>query len=314
MAKPASFFSAGAGRGDSGTPNGPRLDAGQSRDATCGADRRTAGFTQVSPAAPDAHACPRQFPDAAGFVLHEFLGRGSSGSVWRATQEGTLREVALKFLAPWQRHGLASMRFAREAEIAASLEHENIARVFGLRAVACARRLCRLTGDGELSVRLLVEALATEADIARLLGDDTRTLGRLTEASTMLGGTKAKAPLSLTAQPLREVAQAWERYGAWMEQGGRFQEAVRCAFSAHSRLRECVAMARSDKMVTHLDHAEALLLLAEMNAPQRPEAPSWAAHAAAALQPARDQQAELRVPVKQRLAGLETRRAAATGR
>ncbi len=51
--------------------------------------------------------------------------------VWRATQEGTLREVALKFLAPWQAHGLAGARFAREAEIAASLEHENIARVFG---------------------------------------------------------------------------------------------------------------------------------------------------------------------------------------
>lgn len=51
--------------------------------------------------------------------------------VWRATQEGTLREVALKFLAPWHAHGLAGLRFAREAEIAASLEHENIVRVYG---------------------------------------------------------------------------------------------------------------------------------------------------------------------------------------
>jgi hypothetical protein len=70
-------------------------------------------------------------PDVDGFVVHEFLGRGSSGVVWRATQDGTMREVALKVLAPWQAHGLAPLRFEREAEIAASLEHEAIARVFG---------------------------------------------------------------------------------------------------------------------------------------------------------------------------------------
>ena len=50
--------------------------------------------------------------------------------VWRATQEGTLREVALKFLTPWVQQDTTRLRFAREAEIAASLEHENIVRVF----------------------------------------------------------------------------------------------------------------------------------------------------------------------------------------
>ena len=78
---------------------------------------------------PEPHAAPRP-PKVAGFVLHDFLGRGSSGMVWRATQEGTMREVALKVLAPWLAHGMAPMRFEREAEIAASLEHESIARVY----------------------------------------------------------------------------------------------------------------------------------------------------------------------------------------
>ncbi|MFN0125188.1 MAG: serine/threonine-protein kinase [Verrucomicrobiales bacterium] len=70
-------------------------------------------------------------PVVEGFVLHEFIGRGGSGMVWRATQEGTMREVALKVLAPWRAHVLAPLRFEREAEIAASLEHEAIAGVFG---------------------------------------------------------------------------------------------------------------------------------------------------------------------------------------
>ena len=75
------------------------------------------------------HNTPK--PEAEGYVVHDFLGRGGAGAVWRATQQGTLREVALKFLAPWHHDGLAVARFAREAEIAASLEHENIVRAFG---------------------------------------------------------------------------------------------------------------------------------------------------------------------------------------
>jgi|GEM_PF-5635008 len=68
---------------------------------------------------------------AEGYVVHEFLGRGSAGMVWRATQEGTLREVALKFPAGWALHGRGGQRFAREAEIAAALDHVNVAGVFG---------------------------------------------------------------------------------------------------------------------------------------------------------------------------------------
>ena len=72
----------------------------------------------------------RPVPEVRGYVLEEVIGRGGAGVVWRGVQEGTLREVAVKFLGPWQGVGLAELRFEREAEIAGGLEHENIVRVF----------------------------------------------------------------------------------------------------------------------------------------------------------------------------------------
>lgn len=68
----------------------------------------------------------------AGFRLMEELGQGGQGVVFRALQESTGREVALKLL----REGpLADMRsrhrFEREIEIVASLEHPNIISLYG---------------------------------------------------------------------------------------------------------------------------------------------------------------------------------------
>ena len=76
------------------------------------------------------HFCGR-IPEPEGYVIHTYISRGSSGVVWRGVQEGTLREVAVKYLAPLQQQGLAMYRFAREVEIAAMLEHPNLVRVYG---------------------------------------------------------------------------------------------------------------------------------------------------------------------------------------
>lgn len=76
---------------------------------------------------------PREIPpppEAEGYVIDSFLGGGNFGFVWSAIQEGTMRPVALKFLAPWHHCGPASLRFERETEIASSLEHPSIARIF----------------------------------------------------------------------------------------------------------------------------------------------------------------------------------------
>ena len=61
------------------------------------------------------------------------LGAGGMGEVWRATDEKLGREVALKILPEDfaddpDRH----TRFEREAQVLASLNHPNIAHLYGL--------------------------------------------------------------------------------------------------------------------------------------------------------------------------------------
>jgi len=87
-------------------------------------------------------------PEVRGYVLEEVIGRGGAGVVWRGVQEGTLREVAVKFLGPWQGSGLAELRFEREAEIAGGLEHENIVRVFDSGESVAGRWLAMELVDG----------------------------------------------------------------------------------------------------------------------------------------------------------------------
>ena len=61
------------------------------------------------------------------------LGAGGMGQVYRATDTRLKRQVAIKILPP----SLASdadrlARFQREAEVLASLNHPNIAHIYGL--------------------------------------------------------------------------------------------------------------------------------------------------------------------------------------
>ncbi|HUW56230.1 MAG TPA: protein kinase [Planctomycetota bacterium] len=70
-------------------------------------------------------------PQVEGYEVTGRLGVGGMGVVWQAVQLSTRRDVALKLLGTGsfatdkQRH-----RFEREVELAASLEHPNIARVY----------------------------------------------------------------------------------------------------------------------------------------------------------------------------------------
>ncbi len=65
------------------------------------------------------------------FELLEFIGGGGMGRVFRARDTGLGRVVALKVLAPGQTgDDEALARFQNEAQSAARLDHENIARVF----------------------------------------------------------------------------------------------------------------------------------------------------------------------------------------
>jgi WD40 repeat protein len=66
-----------------------------------------------------------------GYEIISKLGQGGMGTVWRAVQLSTRREVALKLLhmglSPSER---ARQRFEREIELTASLQHPRIARVY----------------------------------------------------------------------------------------------------------------------------------------------------------------------------------------
>ncbi len=73
---------------------------------------------------------PLSFTD---FTLHELIGAGGMGKVYRATQRSLHRNVAVKALAKsLQRDPLAVDRFVDEARTLARLHHPNIVGVYGL--------------------------------------------------------------------------------------------------------------------------------------------------------------------------------------
>src|SRR3954452_23778501 len=69
---------------------------------------------------PDSHAAPLPPPPVvAGYVDPRYISRGGMGSVWRALQTSTQREVALKVMAASAAgSGRARARFEREVELA----------------------------------------------------------------------------------------------------------------------------------------------------------------------------------------------------
>lgn len=70
-------------------------------------------------------------PQISGYRVLSELGRGGMGVVWRAVQESTGREVALKVMAARRfTCDRAYRRFEREVELASQLEHPGIARVY----------------------------------------------------------------------------------------------------------------------------------------------------------------------------------------
>jgi len=61
------------------------------------------------------------------------LGEGGMGEVWRATDTRLGRDVALKILpASLARDPERLARFEREAKVLASLNHPNIAQIYGI--------------------------------------------------------------------------------------------------------------------------------------------------------------------------------------
>src|SRR5262249_16809959 len=73
---------------------------------------------------------PKRF---GSFEVLGLLGKGGMGEVYRARDTKLGREVALKFLpAEFSADRDRMARFEREARVLASLNHPNIAQIYGL--------------------------------------------------------------------------------------------------------------------------------------------------------------------------------------
>ncbi|MBI4957849.1 MAG: serine/threonine protein kinase, partial [Myxococcales bacterium] len=111
-----------------------------------------------------------------GCVLHEQVGSGASGAVYRAVQQSLGREVAVKVLRGRDRQALE--RFRREAEVTSRLNSRNIAQIidFGTSPEGESYFIMELLHGEDLASRLervgrleLEAALGITEEIARAL-------------------------------------------------------------------------------------------------------------------------------------------------
>src|SRR5499427_988065 len=84
------------------------------------------------------------------YELSALLGVGGMGEVYRARDTKLKREVAVKILPDeFSRDGDRVSRFQREAEVLASLNHPNIAQIYGLEESSNTRCIVMELVDGE---------------------------------------------------------------------------------------------------------------------------------------------------------------------
>ena len=111
-----------------GTPSGMGLpSAGDDVVATVQVDRLDTALNDASNSASPVGF----FPTIDGYQITGRLGEGGMGVVWKAIQHGTHRPVALKMMSAASFGSeRARLRFEREVDLTARLEHPHIARVY----------------------------------------------------------------------------------------------------------------------------------------------------------------------------------------
>ena len=129
------------------------------------------------------------------FDLEEYIGGGGMGRVFRGLDTRLARQVAVKILAPEHADDEETrLRFQNEAQSAARLDHENIARVY---YVGEDRGMHYIVFEyiAGINVRALVELQQVIADAAEVV--PVRVRGRpVPRADSVRRGRPDDAPIA----------------------------------------------------------------------------------------------------------------------
>ena len=128
----------------------------------------------MDPATPDRPR-PRLTGAIGPYQVGELLGAGGMGEVYRARDSRLHRDAALKILpARFAQDADRMQRFEREARMLASLNHPNIAAIYGLEEAHGIRALAmELAEGGTLAARIAGSRMPIEAalPIARQIAE-----------------------------------------------------------------------------------------------------------------------------------------------
>ncbi|MCP3903937.1 MAG: serine/threonine protein kinase [Planctomycetes bacterium] len=103
------------------------LDADEAVPSYLSDDALAAGAQRRAVGALDEPVAPASI---GGYSIHEVIGRGGMGVVYRAEQTDPMREVALKVIRPGVMDAGMRRRFRHEAKVLSRLDHPGIARIY----------------------------------------------------------------------------------------------------------------------------------------------------------------------------------------
>src|SRR5579863_5511362 len=134
------------------------------------------------------------------------LGAGGMGEVYRARDTKLGREVAIKVLpAAFAQDADRMARFQREAQVLASLNHPNIASIYGLEESGSTRALVMELVEGPT----LAEHISVAA-VSDRRTEFSSTPDRRSETGATIGAHRAPLQLEETLQIAKQIADALE--------------------------------------------------------------------------------------------------------
>ena len=114
-----------------------------------------------------------------GLEIGLLLGAGGMGEVYRARDTSLLRDVAVKVIrGDLANDGDTLARFSREARILATLNHPNVAQVYGLEDVGDLRLIVMELVEGP-TLDLHIEHRAMATDVALGIAPDVERITRI---------------------------------------------------------------------------------------------------------------------------------------